>query len=551
MKDICPQCGLEFELNNNQVRNKNKGKLVFCSIKCSGKYYANKQHKEESEEQKRLKAEKISRTLKQNELKLTEEQKQNRINNLNNYWSNFTSEQRSEINKNSHIKSKLTKFEKYGDENYNNKEKIKRTNLIRYGVENTYRTDKAITRAKEATLQKYGTEYFFSNRKEFERVSMERYGVLHPMKCNDVVEKVSNTKFINWGDSHYNNQEKFENTFLEKYGVKRPFDIQEFKDKSANTKLERYGDKNYNNREKALETVYERYGSDFYEKQVSTLGNRISAINKEFAKFINTTDFEFPIGKYSYDLKKGDTLIEINPTFTHNSYENKLFGRFGNLDKRYHLNKSELAREVGYNCIHIFDWDDWEKIRYLLQDKETLYARNLNIKGVSKEDTAEFLNKYHIQNTCKGQEVRIGLYKDDELIEIMTFGVPRYNKNYEWELLRLCTKAEYKVVGGAERLFKYFIETFNPNGIISYCDFSKFTGDVYTRLGFKQKGKPKPSKHWSKGEEHITDNLLRQRGYDQLFGTKYGKGTSNDELMLENGWLPIYDCGQITFIWNK
>ena len=42
-----------------------------------------------------------------------------------------------------------------------------------------------------------------------------------------------------------------------------------------------------------------------------------------------------------------------------------------------------------------------------------------------------------------------------------------------------------------------------------------------------------PSKHWYhlNSKRHITDNLLRQRGYDQLFNTNYGKGTNNEELM--------------------
>nr|DAX73793.1 MAG TPA: Protein of unknown function (DUF2812) [Caudoviricetes sp.] len=40
------------------------------------------------------------------------------------------------------------------------------------------------------------------------------------------------------------------------------------------------------------------------------------------------------------------------------------------------------------------------------------------------------------------------------------------------------------------------------------------------------------------------------RGFDQLFGTMYGKGTSNEELMLEYGWKPIYDCGQLVFFYK-
>lgn len=57
-------------------------------------------------------------------------------------------------------------------------------------------------------------------------------------------------------------------------------------------------------------------------------------------------------------------------------------------------------------------------------------------------------------------------------------------------------------------------------------------------------------KHWYniKTNVHITDNLLRQRGFDQLHGTNYGKGTSNEELMLEHDYVEVYDAGQSTYI---
>lgn len=38
--------------------------------------------------------------------------------------------------------------------------------------------------------------------------------------------------------------------------------------------------------------------------------------------------------------------------------------------------------------------------------------------------------------------------------------------------------------------------------------------------------------------------------YDQLFGTSFGKGTSNEELMLLDGWLPVYDCGQAVYTYS-
>ena len=98
-------------------------------------------------------------------------------------------------------------------------------------------------------------------------------------------------------------------------------------------------------------------------------------------------------------------------------------------------------------------------------------------------------------------------------------------------------------------MFKYFIKNYLPKSIISYCDRSKFTGEVYDTLGMKLHHTTEPSKVWSKGAEKVTDNLLRQRGFDQLFGTNYGKGTCNEELMLKYGWLPVYDCGQAVYEW--
>mgnify|MGYP007037140579 CR=1 FL=1 len=75
----------------------------------------------------------------------------------------------------------------------------------------------------------------------------------------------------------------------------------------------------------------------------------------------------------------------------------------------------------------------------------------------------------------------------------MTFGKPRYNKNYEYELIRYCSSKN--IVGGAEKLFNYFIKTYNPKSIISYCDWSKFNGDVYLKLGFIYKSYS-IGKHW-------------------------------------------------------
>ena len=255
----------------------------------------------------------------------------------------------------------------------------------------------------------------------------------------------------------------------------------------------------------------------------------------------------FLIENRSYDLIIPDqnVLIEIDPTYAHNSFGNH-WDENG-LDKYYHRDKTELAEKHGYRCIHVFDWNDIDKIVESLQPKTTLYARKCKIFKIKNEVCDEFLKKYHFQGTCRGQLLCLGLVYCDELVEVMTFGKPRYSKKHDVELLRLCTKPEYRVVGGASKLFKFATEYYGLHNIISYCDRSKFSGQVYEQLGMSLIRKTPPQEVWCDGKNKITANLLRQRGFDQLFHTNYGKGTNNNQLMLEHGWLPIYDCGQLVY----
>ena len=556
--NICKNCGKEFNLNKVQELNYTKyNKLVqYCNEECGKELI--KQYLETTNLKRELIAKELGISIttyetlaKKYNLKRTKEQiarlklqnmqttmqekygitnameKKEFRQAISNTYSNQTKEEKQEKVK----RIKQTKLEKYGDENYHNIEQAKQTMQEKYGVQIGYQTEKSV-----------------QNRI---RSSMEKYGVDNPFKSSEV-HKLARQRM------------------KEKYGVEYGYKSKIIRNKINKSIKEKYGVDNIMHsskyQRKVKQTMFDKYKvtSGFLTPNAikSHKQGTISKINKKCAEELKQiTDkqikLEKPIFKYIYDIQLGENiLIDINPTISHNVYISypyllKVVKDNIPVSKEYHLDRLKIAIENGYDLISVFDWDDWNKIKYLLQDKKPLYARKLEVKEVDKKECNEFLNNYHLQNTCNGQEIRLGLYKDNELIEIMTFGKPRYNKNYEWELLRLCTKPEYKVVGGSEKLFKHFIELVNPQSVISYCDNSKFSGEVYTRLGFTQKGKPSPSLHWSKGSEHITDNLLRQRGFDQLFNTNYGKGTSNEELMIEHGWLPIYDCGQMTFIWHK
>ena len=86
--------------------------------------------------------------------------------------------------------------------------------------------------------------------------------------------------------------------------------------------------------------------------------------------------------------------------------------------------------------------------------------------------TKDFLNSNHLQGNCISK-YRYGLYYNDELVSLMTFGKMRKNLNGKkeegvYELLRFCNKLNTTVVGGASKLLKHFIKTVNPKRIVSY-----------------------------------------------------------------------------------
>lgn len=405
-------------------------------------------------------------------------------------------------------------------------------------------------------------------RAKIEGTMMKLYGVINPdfspklrqkmseiAKSEEVQAKYAQTAMMNWGVDRPSKLpeiiNKMKQTNLEKYGHTCTLQTDESKEKLKQVSMEKYGVENPLLSDYAKEKARQGFIEHMHDHNT-----KISQVNQQVANTLKETyginvEYEFMIGRKSYDLLIVDSniLIEIDPTYTHASYPNHWNTQ--GLDSNYHLEKSNIAKEAGYRCIHLFDWDDPDKIYLLLENKKTLYARKCKLEPINHMTAKQFLDNYHIQGSSKGDKYRYGLYYKGELVQVMTFGTPRYNKHYQWELLRLCTAPGKSIIGGASRLFKHFIKDINPTSILSYCDRSKFTGDVYTKIGMTLHHISPPAKIWSKDNKRITDNWLRARGYDQLFNTNYGKGTSNEALMLENGWRPIFDCGQMVFEYRR
>lgn len=475
-------------------------------------------------------------------------------------------------------KSRRTIKDKYGVDNVSQNPEIS----MKISESISAKMPEIVEKRRQTMISKYGVEYPLQNdelRHKFRQTCLDMYGVDNPAKNSEVKQRIASSMMSE------DCQSKYASTSLKHYGVPHPAMSDIVLDAMKRTCNDRYGHdfaiqnediklKMVNSqrvlresdpsiserfRQSIHRTCIDRYGVDWpcLLPQCREASNVIvSKINREFARRLKgigiLCDVEFRVENKSYDLhiRNSNILIEINPTYTHNSFGNHWDAN--GLYKNYHIEKTEVAARNGFRCIHVWDWDDIDKIVNMLQPKEVKYARKLNVVELKHDKVSKFLKDNHLQGDCKGQSMCLCLVdKDNNIVQVMTFGKPRYTSKYQYELLRLCTDSRYRVVGGSQRLFKYFVQNFHPESILSYCDMSKFSGEVYERLGMFHHHNTEPAKVWSNGSDRITDNLLRQRGVDQLFHTDFGKGSSNEELMLEMGWLPVYDCGQSVYVFRN
>lgn len=290
-----------------------------------------------------------------------------------------------------------------------------------------------------------------------------------------------------------------------------------------------------------------KIGKSAWEKEVNTFIvnelNLPTLTNKKPLKK-NKKSYEIDILIPEYNIG-----IECNGLYFHSELS-------GNKNKNYHIQKTNAAKEqLNIQLLHIFD-NEWnekkEIIKSIIRNKlrkntHKIYARNCRIKEVSTSEKNSFLDENHLQGKDKSK-VKLGLFYNDELVSLMTFGERKITHKKTFELLRFCNKINTNVIGGASKLFKHFLNNFwEGQEITTYADLRYSTGNLYTQLGFEFSHSSKPNYWYTKNYSTLEhrSKYMKHKLINNL--ETYDDNLSEWENMKTNNYDRIWDCGNMVF----
>jgi len=202
-------------------------------------------------------------------------------------------------------------------------------------------------------------------------------------------------------------------------------------------------------------------------------------------------------------------------------------------------NKTQMANDAGYRCIHIREdqyLENPDLIKSLLKSALGLFDNKIGARETQKRDITIEQYKEFCSNHLHGyrpSKHKKGLFYKNELVACIGY-------NDTGELIRYVVKNNWLVLGALPKLLKTETVTF------SFCDLSFFTGESYNKSGFKLEYITKPN--------YIYIKRLVIRSRQQMMKHKLSKILEYfDNTLTEvencnnNGWYRLFDAGNAKY----
>ena len=443
-------------------------------------------------------------------------------------------------------KIKKTCLEKYGNSDVRSVGGIKSQEKISQNPLASDLRKARLEKARNTTLKKYGVPFAAKNPSVRARMRHQwriNYGVDNPMSSAELRRKMQNTVRERYG---VDNIMQLESTAQKTFAAHRPnypFELLNNKNQmleyleqlsepvTINELTELLGEVNYVTVQQKLKSWgLSRHRNIEFAPNHSKLEARLMALFISWGVRAESRRRDI-IPPYEIDIWLPDLNlgVEVNGNYWHSEK---------NVPFRYHQEKAKLAEANGVRLCQFFEYElqnprMWDKICSYLKDicgvgTHAVYARQCEVRHVEAKERKCFLEAYHLQGAAPCSTA-LGLYYNGELVSLMTFGRPRFNREVDWELVRFCSKAGYRVIGGASKLFNAFVRSDNVQTgqiVLSYSDYTRTSGKVYEAIGFQLRYIAKPNYVWCKNQDVQTryqcqmkneSRVMRERGYYKIF----------------------------------
>lgn len=401
-------------------------------------------------------------------------------------------------------------------------------------------------------------------------------------------------------------QDKIKNTNLKKYGVDNVWKSKKVQSKIASNKdysqiipktvattKERHGDdfykrkwKIYNQRNISQDTIDKLSNADWLktqheEKSLSVIADELNisvTMVWEYAKSHGIETRKHKSSKLEHTVK--EFLTTNNIEFSENDrtqFSNKkeldffipskrvgieVHGVYWHSDKfqpKEHLReKYDLAREAGIDLLQFTEEDintKFDIVSSIILNRLNMISNKLYARccGIQVVDDSDVVNKFYDDNHIQGSfpsKHNIGLFFSGNLVSLMSFSKPRFSREHDYELTRFASIKNTNIIGGASKLFSFFIKTFNPSSIVSYSDMQYFTGTLYEKLGFLTVKETKPSYSYVVGNGLVSRMNFQKKNITKQFPDADMSLTEEVLVSKYYGYHRFYHVGQRVHVWN-
>ena len=285
-------------------------------------------------------------------------------------------------------------------------------------------------------------------------------------------------------------------------------------------------------------------------QQKSKFSDQVSEwLTSQGVKHILETGLPYKDTTYKADILVDKLVLELNGDYWHS--EDKVgAGR--------HLEKYSLASQAGYDFL-MFSDNEWQQSQEVIKRSilsrlgllpKSVGARKLQVVKLSASDARELLEANHIQGYCNA-DLWLGLAEASAVVAVAGFSLKLPGRGSRFspttcELVRFATSKG--VQGGLSRLISHAHKLLGFQTLNSFSDNRFFSGQAYTKVGFKAARQVAPSYYYVKSGNVINKASLQKSRIAKNQNLLYDSSLTEKELAELNGYKRVYDAGKTLWV---